>query len=163
MGRVFREGDVVTLDGSKGEALAGVADMLPPALDDSFKLLLSWADQFRDIGIRANADTPADAATARRFEAQGIGLCRTEHMFFDEDRLVVMREMIFADSPGDRAAALARLLADATRGFRAAFRDHGGDAGLHPPVRPAAARIPAGRPRGSARAGRGAGPPAVAR
>jgi pyruvate,orthophosphate dikinase len=84
--------------------------MLPPALDDSFKLLLSWADQVRDIGIRANADTPADAATARRFEAQGIGLCRTEHMFFDEDRLVVMREMIFADSPGDRAAALARLL-----------------------------------------------------
>jgi len=109
-GRVFHEGDVVTLDGSKGEALAGVADMLPPALDDSFKLLLSWADQFRDIGIRANADTPSDAATARRFEAQGIGLCRTEHMFFEEDRLVVMREMIFADSPGDRAAALARLL-----------------------------------------------------
>ncbi len=109
-GRIFREGDVITLDGSKGEALAGVAEMLPPALDDSFKLLLSWADQFRDIGIRANADTPADAATARRFEAQGIGLCRTEHMFFDEDRLVVMREMIFADSPGDRAAALARLL-----------------------------------------------------
>jgi pyruvate,orthophosphate dikinase len=109
-GRVFREGDVVTLDGSKGEALAGAAEMLPPALDESFKLLLSWADQFRDIGIRANADTPADAATARKFEAQGIGLCRTEHMFFDEDRLVVMREMIFADSPGDRAAALARLL-----------------------------------------------------
>lgn len=109
-GRVFREGDLVTLDGSKGEALAGAAVMLPPALDDSFKLLLSWADQFRDIGIRANADTPSDAATARRFEAQGIGLCRTEHMFFEEDRLVVMREMIFADSPGDRAAALARLL-----------------------------------------------------
>ena len=64
-GRVFREGDVVTLDGSKGEALAGAADMLPPALDESFKLLLSWADQFRDIGVRANADTPADAATAR--------------------------------------------------------------------------------------------------
>ena len=109
-GRLFREGDTVTIDGSKGEALAGAAEMLPPALDDSFRLLLSWADQFRDIGIRANADTPADAATARRFEAQGIGLCRTEHMFFDEDRLVVMREMIFADSPGDRAAALARLL-----------------------------------------------------
>ncbi len=109
-GRVFREGDVVTLDGSKGEALAGAAVMLPPALDESFRLLLSWADQFRDIGIRANADTPSDAATARRFEAQGIGLCRTEHMFFEEDRLVVMREMIFADSPGDRAAALTRLL-----------------------------------------------------
>jgi pyruvate,orthophosphate dikinase len=109
-GRIFREGDVVTLDGSKGEALAGAADMLPPALDESFRLLLSWADQFRDIGVRANADTPADAATARKFEAQGIGLCRTEHMFFDEDRLVVMREMIFADTPGDRAAALVRLL-----------------------------------------------------
>jgi pyruvate,orthophosphate dikinase len=109
-GRVFREGDMVTLDGSKGEALAGTADMLPPALDDSFRMLLSWADQFRDIGIRANADTPADAATARKFDAQGIGLCRTEHMFFDEDRLIVMREMIFADTPADRAAALTRLL-----------------------------------------------------
>jgi len=109
-GRVFREGDVVTIDGSKGEALAGVAEMLPPALDESFRLLLSWADQFRDIGVRANADTPADAETARKFEAEGIGLCRTEHMFFEEDRLVAMREMIFADTPGDRAAALARLL-----------------------------------------------------
>ena len=109
-GRIFREGDVITLDGSKGEALAGAADMLPPALDDSFRRLLAWADEVRDIGVRANADTPADAATARKFEAQGIGLCRTEHMFFDEDRLVVMREMIFADTPGDRAAALARLL-----------------------------------------------------
>ncbi len=109
-GRIFREGDIVTLDGSKGEALAGAADMLPPALDESFRQLLSWADQFRDIGVRANADTPADAVTARRFEAQGIGLCRTEHMFFEEDRLVVMREMIFADTPGDRAAALVRLL-----------------------------------------------------
>lgn len=109
-GRVFGEGDVVTLDGSKGEALAGVAEMLPPALDDSFRRLLSWADAVRDIGVRANADTPADAETARKFEAEGIGLCRTEHMFFDEDRLVVMREMIFADTALDRAAALTRLL-----------------------------------------------------
>jgi pyruvate, orthophosphate dikinase len=109
-GRVFHEGDVVTLDGTKGEALAGTAEMLPPALDDSFRRLLSWADEMRDIGIRANADTPADAETARKFEAQGIGLCRTEHMFFDEDRLIVMREMIFADTPQDRAQALARLL-----------------------------------------------------
>lgn len=109
-GRIFREGDVVTLDGTKGEALAGAAEMLPPALDDSFRRLLAWADQFRDIGIRANADTPGDAETARRFEVEGIGLCRTEHMFFDEDRLVVMREMIFADTPDERAAALTRLL-----------------------------------------------------
>ncbi len=109
-GRVFREGDVVTLDGTTGEVLAGAAEMLAPALDDSFRTLLGWADEVRDIGIRANADTPADAAMARQFEAQGIGLCRTEHMFFDEDRLVVMREMIFADTSQDRAAALARLL-----------------------------------------------------
>ncbi|MDT8856645.1 putative PEP-binding protein [Paracoccaceae bacterium Fryx2] len=109
-GRVFREGDMITVDGTAGQALAGAADMLPPALDDAFRRLLSWADAVRDIGIRANADTPADALTARQFEAQGIGLCRTEHMFFDEDRLVVMREMIFADTSKDRAAALARLL-----------------------------------------------------
>jgi pyruvate, orthophosphate dikinase len=108
--RSFAEGDVITLDGTKGEALVGATDMLPPALDDTFRKLLSWADAVRDIGIRANADTPADATTARAFLAEGIGLCRTEHMFFDEDRLVAMREMIFADTPGDRAAALARLL-----------------------------------------------------
>ncbi|WP_230426390.1 putative PEP-binding protein [Paragemmobacter aquarius] len=109
-GRVLREGDVITLDGSTGEALMGATEMLAPALDEDFRTLLGWADAVRDIGIRANADTPADAATARRFEAQGIGLCRTEHMFFEDDRLVVMREMIFADTSKDRAAALARLL-----------------------------------------------------
>ncbi len=109
-GRSFAEGDVITPDGSKGEVLAGSAEMLAPALDDAFRKLLGWADAVRDIGIRANADTPADATTARQFEAQGIGLCRTEHMFFEEDRLVVMREMIFADTPTDRAAALVRLL-----------------------------------------------------
>ena len=109
-GRVFREGDLITVDGTAGEVLVGAAVMLAPALDDSFRKLLSWADAVRDIGVRANADTPADAQTARNFEAQGIGLCRTEHMFFEEDRLVVMREMIFADTSKDRAAALARLL-----------------------------------------------------
>lgn len=109
-GRIFREGDVITIDGTQGEALVGAADMLPSAQDEAFRQLLAWADEFRDIGIRANADTPADAQTARDFMAQGIGLCRTEHMFFEEDRLVAMREMIFADTPKDRAAALARLL-----------------------------------------------------
>jgi len=109
-GRVLREGDLITVDGTAGEALAGAVDMLPPALDDAFRRLLSWADAISDIGIRANADTPADAQTARNFAAQGIGLCRTEHMFFDTERLVAMREMIFADTSVDRAAALARLL-----------------------------------------------------
>ena len=109
-GRSFGEGDLITVDGTTGQVLAGSVEMLAPALDDAFRKLLGWADAVRDIGIRANADTPADAATAREFQAQGIGLCRTEHMFFDEDRLVVMREMIFADTPKDRAAALDRLL-----------------------------------------------------
>lgn len=109
-GRVFQEGEVITIDGTRGEVLAGEPAMLAPALDETFQRLLAWADAARDIGIRANADTPADAATARRFMAEGIGLCRTEHMFFDEDRLVVMREMIFADTSKDRAAALERLL-----------------------------------------------------
>jgi pyruvate,orthophosphate dikinase len=109
-GRVLVEGDQITIDGTTGEVLAGSAVLLAAALDDAFRKLLSWADGVRDIGVRANADTPADATTARQFEAQGIGLCRTEHMFFDEDRLVVMREMIFAGTPQDRAAALSRLL-----------------------------------------------------
>src|SRR5690606_25263257 len=79
-GRVLREGDIITLDGATGEVLVGAAQMLAPALDDAFRSLLSWADEVRDIGIRANADTPADAQTARMFQAEGIGLCRTEHM-----------------------------------------------------------------------------------
>ncbi|MDN5787298.1 putative PEP-binding protein [Pseudorhodobacter sp.] len=109
-GRTLVAGDLITVDGTTGEVLAGSVEMLPPALDDAFRTLLSWADDARDIGIRANADTPSDAQTARDFNAQGIGLCRTEHMFFEEARLVAMREMIFADTASDRAAALARIL-----------------------------------------------------
>ena len=109
-GRLFRKGDVITIDGTAGEALAGAAPMQEAVLDDAFQTLLGWADEFRDIDVRANADTPADAQVARNFAAQGIGLCRTEHMFFEDDRLTVMREMIFADDPADRAAALDRLL-----------------------------------------------------
>jgi len=120
-GRIFHEGDVVTIDGSSGRVLAGAVDLLEPALDEYFQTLLSWADDLRDIGVRANADTPGDAQMARSFEAQGIGLCRTEHMFFEDDRLTVMREMIFADTAQDRAAALEQLLpmqrADFTRLF----------------------------------------------
>lgn len=109
-GRTLREGDEITIDGTSGEVLAGAAEMLEPALDEGFHTLLHWADNERDIGVRANADTPEDARTARMFEAEGIGLCRTEHMFFDEDRLTVMREMIFADTAADRQVALERLL-----------------------------------------------------
>ncbi|MCB2128894.1 MAG: pyruvate, phosphate dikinase [Rhodobacteraceae bacterium] len=120
-GRVFHEGDVITIDGTSGEVLAGHAEMLEPALDEWFQTLLHWADNARDIGVRANADTPDDARTARMFEADGIGLCRTEHMFFDEDRLTVMREMIFADTATDRKIALDRLLPMQRADFIALF------------------------------------------
>ncbi|MCI2399318.1 putative PEP-binding protein [Aliiroseovarius subalbicans] len=109
-GRVFNEGDVISVDGTSGQAMAGAVELLPPELGESFQTLMTWADEFRDIGIRANADTPPDARKAVMFAAEGIGLCRTEHMFIDDDRLLAMREMIFADSPEDRRAALDRLL-----------------------------------------------------
>ncbi|MEL7116265.1 MAG: pyruvate, phosphate dikinase [Pseudomonadota bacterium] len=109
-GRVLTEGDVITLDGSAGEVLTGDVALLEPALDESFQKLLGWADDFRDIGVRANADTRAEARMSDAFKAEGIGLCRTEHMFYEDDRLTVMREMIFADSSEDRHAALDRLL-----------------------------------------------------
>jgi pyruvate, orthophosphate dikinase len=109
-GRVFREGDVITIDGTRGHALAGAAPMLAPALGENFATLLSWADAARDIGVRANADTPDDARKAHMFQAEGIGLARTEHMFFAEDRLLAMREMIFADDAEDRRSILDRIL-----------------------------------------------------
>ncbi|WP_019954023.1 putative PEP-binding protein [Yoonia vestfoldensis] len=109
-GRTFSAGDIITVDGTTGQVLAGAPPMLEASLDGAFQTLLEWADTFRDIGVRANADTPADAQTARNFAAEGIGLCRTEHMFFEGDRLGVMREMIFAESSKDRRAVLDRLL-----------------------------------------------------
>ncbi|MGX9351772.1 pyruvate, phosphate dikinase [Shimia sp. W99] len=109
-GRVFREGDVITVDGTNGQILAGEAPMVEAALDDAFQALMNWADDVRDIDVRANADTPDDARTALNFKAQGIGLCRTEHMFFEADRLTAIREMIFADGSEDRRAALQQIL-----------------------------------------------------
>ncbi|MDO5705191.1 MAG: PEP-utilizing enzyme [Paracoccus sp. (in: a-proteobacteria)] len=124
--RSLREGDEITIDGTSGEVLAGAAEMLEPALDDSFTQLLDWADEVRRIGVRANADTPEDARTARMFKAQGIGLCRTEHMFFDESRLPAMREMIFADKPEDRRLALERILPMQRNDFAELFTIMGG-------------------------------------
>ncbi len=121
-GRTFREGDVITIDGTNGEVLAGAPPMIEAALGESFKTFMAWADAERDIGIRANADTPMDAQTARNFNAQGIGLCRTEHMFFEADRLTVMREMIFADAPDDRRSALEQLLPMQRADFTELFR-----------------------------------------
>lgn len=121
-GRTLAEGDLLTLDGSAGEALMGAVKMMPPVKDHWYLQLMEWADAIRDIGVRANADTPADAAMARDFKAQGIGLCRTEHMFFEGDRLTVMREMIFAARHEDRAEAIARLLPMQRSDFIELFR-----------------------------------------
>jgi len=121
-GQVIRAGETITVDGTNGEVLAGEAPLLEAARDASFQTLMSWADETRDIAVRANADTPADAELARNFKARGIGLCRTEHMFFEEDRLTVMREMIFADTSEDRAAVLERLLPMQRADFADLFR-----------------------------------------
>lgn len=121
-GQVINAGDTITIDGTRGEVLLGAAEMQEAALDDAFHDLMAWADAARDIGIRANADTPADAQTARNFDAQGIGLCRTEHMFFEPGRLTLMREMIFAETAEDRRAVLARLLPMQREDFTELFR-----------------------------------------
>jgi pyruvate,orthophosphate dikinase len=109
-GRVFKAGDIITIDGSKGEILAGAVNMIEPELTGDFATLMVWADQVRRLKVRANAETPLDAKTARQFGAEGIGLCRTEHMFFDEDRIAAVREMILADDEAGRRAALAKIL-----------------------------------------------------
>ncbi len=121
-GRVLQEGDEITIDGTNGEVLFGQTPLLDAGHDDSFQVLMGWADDVRDIAVRANADTPMDAKMARNFKAQGIGLCRTEHMFFEEGRLRVMREMIFAGTRPDRAAALERLLPMQRGDFADLFR-----------------------------------------
>src|SRR5215467_5167474 len=109
-GRTFKAGDVITIDGSTGEVLAGRVPMIEPALSGEFATLMGWADGARKLGVRANADTPNDARVALKFGAEGIGLCRTEHMFFDEGRIRAVREMILADDEKARRAALAKLL-----------------------------------------------------
>ncbi len=109
-GRTFKRGDIVTIDGATGQVLAGSVAMLKPELTGDFGTLMEWADGARRMKVRANAETPKDARTAREFGAEGIGLCRTEHMFFDEGRILAMREMILAESSEGRRAALAKLL-----------------------------------------------------
>jgi pyruvate,orthophosphate dikinase len=109
-GQTFRKGDHITVDGSTGQVLAGKVDMIEPQLSGEFATLIGWADKVRRLGVRANADTPADARAAVRFGAEGIGLCRTEHMFFDENRIQAVREMILADDEKSRRSAIAKLL-----------------------------------------------------
>ena len=108
--RTFKTGDVITIDGSLGQVLAGRMPMIEPKLSGEFGTLMSWADSVRKLGVRVNADTPDDARTAIKFGGEGIGLCRTEHMFFEETRIRTVREMILAEDEQTRRAALAKLL-----------------------------------------------------
>ncbi len=109
-GRTFNKGDMLTIDGATGQVIKGVVEMRQPELSGEFTILMDWADAVRRMGVRANADTPRDARVARKFGAEGIGLCRTEHMFFEGDRIVTVREMILAEDEAGRRAALAKLL-----------------------------------------------------
>jgi len=109
-GREIKRGDLITIDGGTGEVMQGAVETIEPELGGDFASLMIWADKVRTMRVRTNADTPSDVATAREFGAEGIGLCRTEHMFFEEDRILAVREMILAENEEGRRAALAKIL-----------------------------------------------------
>jgi pyruvate,orthophosphate dikinase len=121
-GTVLKKGDTLTIDGASGQVLAGAVPMLEPVLAGEFATVMKWADELRSLKVRANADTPADARAAVKFGAEGIGLCRTEHMFFDADRIRAVREMILAEDEAARRAALAKLLPMQRGDFLALFK-----------------------------------------
>ena len=120
-GHQLSEGDTITIDGGSGRVMIGAVELVPPQINEDFETILGWADELRRLKVRANADTPDDAAKAREFGAQGIGLCRTEHMFMAEDRLPVVREMIMASGEDERRAALERLLPHQQSDFEGIF------------------------------------------
>ena len=122
-GHTVKEGDYITLNGSTGEVILGQAELIQPELSASFKTLMGWADKTRRMKVRANADTPRDSRVARGFGAEGIGLCRTEHMFFEEARIKAVREMILADTLEGRKRALAKLLPMQKGDFIAIFKE----------------------------------------
>jgi pyruvate,orthophosphate dikinase len=121
-GQAFTYKETLSLDGTTGEVMAGAVPTVQPRLSANFNRIMKWADRYRRLTVRTNADTPLDAKRARDFGAQGIGLCRTEHMFFDEERIAAMREMILADSRPARRRALAKLLPYQQRDFEGIFK-----------------------------------------
>jgi len=121
-GRTIRAGDPITIDGGTGAIYAGIVPTVEPKLSGDFTKLMSWADSFRRLKVRANADTPHDAKVARGFGAEGIGLCRTEHMFFEGDRIDAVREMILADDTAGRRKALAKILPMQRSDFKGIFK-----------------------------------------
>ncbi len=119
-------GDVITIDGATGQVFKGKVGLRQPEMTGDLGTLMGWADDVRRLRVRTNADTPADAATARKFGADGIGLCRTEHMFFDAERIIAVRQMILADAEEERKAALAKLLPMQRSDFAAIFQEMAG-------------------------------------
>ncbi|MFM2274109.1 MAG: hypothetical protein RL702_3174 [Pseudomonadota bacterium] len=119
--RELKEGDLITLDGASGEVMAGLVPTIEPELVGDFGTLMEWADKHRRMKVRTNAETPEDCRTARQFGAEGVGLCRTEHMFFDAGRIAAVRQMILADDSAGRRAALAKLLPEQRADFHAIF------------------------------------------
>jgi len=117
-----KEGDVITIDGSSGRVIIGNVPTVKPEISSDFSKLMSWADNFRKLKVRTNSETPLDTKTARDFGAEGIGLCRTEHMFFDEERILSVREMILSKSKEDRAKALSKLLPHQKKDFMEIFK-----------------------------------------
>ena len=124
--REMKEGDLITLDGTTGEVMAGHVPTIEPELVGDFGVLMAWADQHRRMKVRTNAETPADCRTARQFGAEGVGLCRTEHMFFDASRIAAVRQMILAEDEAGRRNALAKLLPEQRADFRGIFEEMAG-------------------------------------
>jgi len=125
-GRSLKEGEIITIDGASGEVMAGEVPTVQPELAGDFGTLMAWADKVRRLKVRANAETPQDCRTAREFGAEGVGLCRTEHMFFDAERITAVRQMILADSEAERRTALAKLLPAQRADFTAIFNEMAG-------------------------------------
>lgn len=125
-GHVVKEGDIITIDGTDGRVILGEAPLIEPSISGDFEMLMNWANEVRVLGVRANADTPHDASTARKFGAGGIGLCRTEHMFFAEERVPIVQQMILADTTEARKAALDKLLPMQKSDFLAILKEMNG-------------------------------------
>jgi pyruvate,orthophosphate dikinase len=119
---LIKEGDVITIDGGKGKVMKGLVPTVQPEISGYFSTIMKWADQFRKLKVRTNAETKNDSKTAREFGAEGIGLCRTEHMFFDEERILSVRQMILSKSRNDRDDALKKLLPHQKNDFKEIFK-----------------------------------------
>ena len=140
--KVVKAGDFLTINGTNGDVMLGKVATIDPEVTGDFAVLMGWADGFRTLKVRTNADAPKDAIKARSFGAEGIGLCRTEHMFFEGRRIVDMRKMILADTLEERESALAALEPYQQRGLHRHLPRDGGAAGDDSTARSALARIP---------------------